>query len=343
MEYFAFQWHITEACDQRCKHCYIYALGSHAKFKQMNVDDMVRVLDNIEDFGRKAHRQPYLYVTGGDPILHPQFWTLAQMLQERNIPFALLGNPFHLDDDTCRRLKQYGCRKYQLSIDGLEQTHDRIRRPGSYQETWQGIPPLQRAGIDVAVMTTVSQWNYQELPQIIDAVVEHHVDIFAFSRYCPDADSRDICCTPKQYRWLLSACWDKFQEHKNAHTFFSLKDHLWTLFKYERGLFNPTDYPEQDVIYDGCNCGNAHFTILSDGACYACRRMESKVGNALEDNLYDLFTGPEMDKYRQYDKFEKCAGCELLRFCRGCPAVAKGYHGSMYAPDPECWKGLKAG
>lgn len=30
MEHFAFQWHITEACDQRCKHCYIYALGSHA-------------------------------------------------------------------------------------------------------------------------------------------------------------------------------------------------------------------------------------------------------------------------------------------------------------------------
>lgn len=35
MEYFAFQWHITEACDQRCKHCYIYALGSHAKFQEM--------------------------------------------------------------------------------------------------------------------------------------------------------------------------------------------------------------------------------------------------------------------------------------------------------------------
>ena len=45
-----------------------------------------------------------------------------------------------------------------------------------------------------------------------------------------------------------------------------------------------------------------------------------------------------MSKYRQYDKFEKCAKCELLRFCRGCPAVAAGYHGSMYAPDPQCWK-----
>lgn len=23
--YFAFQWHITDVCDQRCKHCYIFA------------------------------------------------------------------------------------------------------------------------------------------------------------------------------------------------------------------------------------------------------------------------------------------------------------------------------
>ena len=24
-QYFAFQWHITDDCDQRCKHCYIFA------------------------------------------------------------------------------------------------------------------------------------------------------------------------------------------------------------------------------------------------------------------------------------------------------------------------------
>ncbi len=25
MEYFSFQWHITDECDQRCKHCYIFS------------------------------------------------------------------------------------------------------------------------------------------------------------------------------------------------------------------------------------------------------------------------------------------------------------------------------
>ena len=72
MEYFAFQWHITEACDQRCKHCYIYALGSHAKFQAMALEDMVQVIENCQAFCRRAGRLPYFYLTGGDPILHPQ-------------------------------------------------------------------------------------------------------------------------------------------------------------------------------------------------------------------------------------------------------------------------------
>lgn len=338
MEYFSFQWHITEACDQRCKHCYIYALGSHAKFRQMSVDGMRRVLDNIETFGRKASRQPYLYLTGGDPILHPAFWTLAEAFRRRGIPYTVLGNPFHLDDAVCQRLKATGCRQYQLSLDGLEATHDRIRRRGSYKETLAAVPVLRRAGIAVAAMTTVSRWNYKEVPRLVDVVVENGFDVFAFARYCPDEESRATCCSPTEYRDMMAQCWEKFNRYKDSDTYFSLKDHLWTLFKYERGLFDPTKYPQDDIVYDGCNCGNGHFTILSDGACYACRRMESKVGNALTDDLYDLFTGAEMDRYRVYENFEKCSRCELLRFCRGCPAVAAGYHGSMYAPDPECWK-----
>lgn len=341
MEYFAFQWHITEACDQRCRHCYIYALGSHAKFQEMALEDMVTVLENCKTFCQKAGRLPYLYITGGDPILHPQFWALMKLLKLSNIPFALMGNPFHLTADVCRRLKDYGCRKYQLSLDGLRETHDGIRQqPGSYDATMAAIPLLRDAGIDVAIMTTVSRWNYRDIPALVDEVVKNKADIFAFARYCPSQEDRDVCCSPAEYRDMMEQCWEKFQKYRaqGCGTTFNLKDHLWTLFLYEKGLFDPKAYPEDEYVYEGCNCGNCHLTILSDGAVYACRRMESKVGNALTDDLYDLFTGPKLDQYRVYEKFEKCSKCELLRFCRGCPAVAAGYHGDMYAPDPECWK-----
>jgi radical SAM protein with 4Fe4S-binding SPASM domain len=281
----------------------------------MTVSEMNAVINNIKEFCKKAERLPYLYITGGDPILHPQFWTLARTLKSESIPFAILGNPFHLTPEVCEKLHAYGCRKYQLSLDGLRQTHDQIRRPVSFDESLAVIPYLRNAGIDVAVMTTVSRWNYKEVPTLIDIVVANKVDI-----------------------WLMNACWEKFEQYKDCATTFNLKDHLWTLFKYEKGLFNPADYPDDDFVYDGCNCGNCHFTILSDGAVFACRRMESKVGNALTDDLYELFTGSKMDAYRTYENFEKCARCELLRFCRGCPAVSAGYHGNMYAADPQCWK-----
>jgi radical SAM/SPASM domain protein of ACGX system len=338
MEYFAFQWHITEVCDQRCKHCYIYAQGSTAQFKEMPLENMVTIIEKVKVFGRKAGRLPYFYITGGDPILHPQFWTLAQLLKNAGFPFAILGNPFHLTDEVCQKLHDFGCRIYQLSLDGLRETHDFIRQPGSFAETLARIPMLRAAGIDVAIMATVSKLNHLEIPALIDIVVEHQADIFAFARFCPDESSKDGCCTPDEYHDLMSLCWEKFEQYKDSKTTFNLKDHLWTLFKYEQGLFDPNDFPDDETVYDGCNCGNCHLTILSDGAVYACRRMTSKVGSALNENLFDLFTGPAMDQYRKYENFEKCSHCELLRFCRGCPAVAYGFHGNMYASDPQCWK-----
>ena len=96
------------------------------------------------------------------------------------------------------------------------------------------------------------------------------------------------------------------------------------------------------MIYGGCNCGNCHLTILPTGDIYACRRVQnSRVGNVFEDRLADVWVC-QMEAYRDYTKFEKCAKCELLAFCRGCPAVAGGKNGNFYAPDPQCWKEISA-
>lgn len=287
---------------------------------------------------RKLNRLPYFYITGGDPILHRDFWTILSMLKERNIPFTILGNPFHVTDDSCQRLKSMGCEKYQLSIDGMKNTHDGIRKPGSFDATVEKIAVLKRNGIRVAVMTTVSGTNIKEIPDIIDLVVENGVDVFAFGRYCPTSDEKSTRISPEEYREFLDTVWKKFEQHKDSATIFNLKDHLWTLYLYEKGLFKIPQESDSDVIYDGCHCGDCHFTIQPDGDVMACRRFESKVGNLFSKPLYYLWTGAAMNAYREYGRFEKCGKCELLRFCRGCPAVAYGYHHSFYAPDPQCWK-----
>ncbi len=338
-QYFAFQWHITDECDQRCKHCYIFSENNCKTLDSMSWGQMQSVFENCLEMCNKYNRLPYFYLTGGDPVLHPDFWKLLSLFKEKGIPFTILGNPFHLNDEVCRRLKDMGCEKYQMSLDGMENTHDWFRKPGSFNCTLEKIQCIKKAGIRSVIMTTVSGTNISEIPDIIDTVVKHKADVFAFARYCPTSGEKETGMTPQEYRALLDTCYAKFKacETAGCETYFNLKDHLWTLYLYEKGIFKIPEDAKPDMIYGGCNCGNCHLTILPTGDIYACRRLKSKVGNVFTDRLADVWTG-NMESYRDYGKFEKCAKCELLRFCRGCPAVAYGTNGNFYSADPQCWK-----
>ena len=343
--YFAFQWHITDECDQRCKHCYIFSSGNCTKLSSMSWDEMEETFFNILDFCEVYKRSPYIYLTGGDPILHPDFWRLLELFHEHHVPFTIMGNPFHLTEQICRELKWYGCEKYQLSLDGLRETHDWFRKPGSYDCTLEKIECINKAEIKSVIMTTVSKTNRMEVPGIIDAVVKAGVNIFSFSRYVPSGGDLDASMTAEEYRELLSICDKKFKEYKaeGCKTYFNRKDHLWTLYQYEIGEFKIPENAIEGMIYGGCNCGNCHITILPTGEVYACRRVaESKVGNILQDRLADLWV-TKVEDYREYNKFSKCSRCKLLAWCRGCPAVAKGTNGSFYGDDPQCWASKKNG
>ena len=370
-QYFAFQWHITDECDQRCKHCYIFAEG-HPALVTMSWDEMTRVVQQCEAFCARFSRLPYFYITGGDPILHPHFWQLLDLLKSKEIPFTLMGNPFHLTDEVCARLASLGCDKYQMSIDGMEATHDWFRKPGSFKATLEKIACIKEAKrpdgspITSVIMTTVSGTNIDEIPDIIDAVVAAKADVYAFARYCPTSDGKgneksDWYISPERYRAFLEEI-DKiyscYESDSDCVTYFNRKDHLWTLFDYEHGRFvlseaernriNSASSAQTElvaneerklIIRSGCNCGNCHITILPTGDIYACRRVQnSRVANIFLDDLGEVWLG-KMEAYRDYEKFEKCAKCELLPYCRGCPAVASGSNGgNFYAPDPQCWK-----
>jgi radical SAM/SPASM domain protein of ACGX system len=307
----------------------------------MPLQRMKDVISNCEDMCEKLNRTPYFYITGGDPILHPDFWTLTDILKEKGYKFTIMGNPFHLNDDVCRRLKECGCQKYQLSIDGMRETHDMFRKKGSFDCTIRAIKYIRDSGMKCAIMSTVSDVNIDEMSDVCDLVVENNVDIFAFGRYCPTGEEKKNAIKPLEYRAFLDKLWKKYEEYKKkgVNTYFNLKDHLWTLYLYEEGIFKIPENADKNMIYDGCHCGVCHMTILPNGDVYACRRFESKVGNVFDEKLYDIFVSKE-EIYRDFDKFEKCSKCELKGFCRGCPAVSYGTHGSFYATDPQCWKEL---
>lgn len=334
-EYFTLQWHVTEKCDQRCKHCYIYN-GREKAYNELSIDKLKLVVDDFIDTCNKMNKKPMISVTGGDPLLYDDIWEFFEYLYKNSIKFSILGNPFHINGKVVKKLKELGCYNYQMSIDGLRVTHDYIRKPGSFDETLLKIKDLNNGGIYSTIMTTVSKLNINEIPDLIPIMVNAGVKNFGFARYCPNPDDIDSSVTPEEYKQFLEKMWNMYEKYQNCGTRFSLKDHLWKLFLFEKGKFS-IDYKD-DIIYDGCHCGITHMTILSDGTVYACRRCESPVGKVPEESIYDIFFSKKMDRYRQFNNFEKCSQCELLRFCRGCPAVSQCTTGNFYAADPQCWK-----
>lgn len=341
---FSFQWHLLDDCDQRCKHCYIFSGGEHAELNRMSFAQMQQTLANIEDFCETFERAPYLFITGGDPILHPDFWQFMELLKSKGLTFTIMGNPFHLTDEVCERLHDCGCMRYQMSIDGNRKTHDWFRMPGSFDATLERIPMLARAGIRSIIMTTISDANAQQLPEIIDTVVAAETNVFAFSRYVPTPGENMRGLSPLEYREVLDGAYKKLKEYENAGcaTYFNRKDHLWRLYEWEEGIWSIPKDAEEGIIYNGCNCGSGHLTILPTGDVYACRRVEgSKVGNVYEERLANIWLDT-MEDYRQVDEFSKCSRCELLAWCRGCPAVARGTNGSYYDEDPQCWHEVRA-
>jgi hypothetical protein len=151
-------------------------------------------------------------------------------------------------------------------------------------------------------------------------VVEHGVDIFAFGRYCPTSLAKAVSerthIEPQDYRQLLEVLWKRFERYKDSNTTFNLKDHLWTLFLYEKGLFKIPEGLDENTIYDGCNCANCHVTILPTGQVMACRRFESPIGKIfklgsedIDTPIYDIFNGEAQNVYRQH---VLCRGSSVL-------------------------------
>ena len=282
---------------------------------------------------------PHAALTGGDPLLHKHFFDIANYMKEKNVVMSVLGNPFHLNYETIAKLKSLRIRSYQISIDGLRETHDRFRKKGSFDRSIRAIEDLKNVGIRTVLMFTISRQNANELTSIMELASLYSVDVFAFARICNYGNGVGLqSFSPAEYRTILLDAYKKEKElvSKGSKTKFNKKDHLWTPLLEELGevSYKPT---QDHLIFGGCSIGIQSLCILADGTAFACRRFYSPIGKVPEQSIEDIFFSKEMNFYRD-SGYEKCSKCNLLQYCRGCPAVSYNNTNRFGAPDPQCWR-----
>ena len=350
--HFVLQWHVTAQCDLRCRHCYMYDEPGYISEIQnpLSTEERLRVMDNFVGMLARLSKEhgveimPRINFTGGDPMLRQDLFELLDYAKERDIYVGMLANPNHITPASARKLKEHGVMRYQISIDGMEQTHDASRRKGSFRDSLRALKVLKEADIMENVMFSLSKENADDLIPVMRLMAEREVRRFDFARVAAYGNARESGngLEPLEYRELLLRAYETMKElqEQGVKTDYGFKDHLWNLLRFELGDYKPWGHSESRKIYDGCHAGQTFMVLLADGTIYACRRFVSPLGNVRRDDLYQIFRhSPTLNKMRNIQLYEKCRLCELLQYCRGCPAVAAGANeGDYLSPDPQCWK-----
>lgn len=329
------QWHITEKCNNNCRHCYM-----SKDSKDLSKNEILKILENIDDFEEKWKFEVSEYIiTGGDPLLSNNIEFIFEELKKRNKRISILGNPDTVTDTSIKLLKKYGVENFQLSLDGLKEKHDYIRKNGSFDLTLEKAKLLIKNDIAVNIMFTVNKENYQDVIPLMEIVAKNNITSFSFDFLCSIGNGKELkTLTSKEVEDLLKAYLiEKDRLRKSYDTFFHEKSSLFRKLRGENNNFILHKIMKDNRRYLGCYIGFTSFAISSDGAFMPCRRLGEKYENLLSVKLEDIFLSDiRLKKYRRSMFYKECGECLYFNFCRGCPAISKSESGNSLEKPSIC-------
>ncbi len=344
---FSLQWHVTAKCDQKCKHCYMYDSSTYKSEmeNELTFEKCKQVIDDFVYSLKVLEREGNIVFGGGDPLLRKDFFDILRYAYDKKIsPIAVMGNSYHLDKETAKRLKENGVSIYQISLDGMKDIHDLLRKPGSFEDALRGFNVLKEAGITTSCMFTVSKINMHQIIEVIRLASEAGIDSFQFDRLVPTGSGEKLkneTISPLDYKELLIDIDREYKrlKEKGSKTCFGYKDNLWGLVLDDNEIAEAIPIlPQEYELIRGCVIGKAGFVVLADGSLMACRRLPLVVGKVPENSIIDIIHHSELLKYlKNTVENDLCKVVPGNKNCWGCPAEKYCVSGDFFTCDPQCW------
>lgn len=340
---FFLQWHLTERCNLRCRHCYQTGRGgdelSLAEIRAV-VDEAAAMIGEWERrYGVAIARS--CNVTGGEPLLRDDLEAVFEALAGAGFALDLLSNGTLIDRFWAQQLAAYRVRGVQISLEGPEGIHDQIRGCGSYRAAVRGCAELRDAGLPVSFNVTLSRLNAPYLEEILAAAAEHGAARVGFARLVPSG----------QGLLLREQMLDAAEAGAVYRRLFALEvpgvevvtgDPIAMQLRSAETAVLP---PSGTAPCGGCAAGISGLTLLPDGTLLPCRRLEVPLGNVRHDALREVWAAsPVLCRLRNQEAYRgRCGRCRRWSLCRGCRAMAwacsktDGRDGDYLADDPQCF------
>lgn len=316
---------VTSRCNAKCAHCFYW--------DEINKKPDEMTLDEIGKIARSLRHPIYLSLTGGEPFLRQDITEICSIFQKENNckNIGIASNGFLSDKivGTCKKILDMvalDSLSVQISIDGLESTHNEIRGvKDGFQKAFQTVRMLsdlskQAQNFSVAVSITIQQKNISEIIQVIEILSPLEIPVkFAlvrgqdFGTYALPKDvSNDI--NPKEGENApvldivsLEELFEKISEINSSPGY-----HFWSVRQQEKIRLSLKMMKEK-VKQLPCYAAKIDGVLYANGDVALCE-LTKPIGN-IKDFNYDfaeIWQSEEANRYRK--KIRNCFcihGCNM--------------------------------
>lgn len=318
-------WEFTLACDHRCLHCGPRA--GLARDDELSTEEALRLVDDLAEIGVGE-----VTLIGGEAYLRNDFLLVIRRIREHGMSCTLTTGGLNLTQKRCDAMVEAGIESVNVSIDGLEATHDKVRdKPGSWKAAFRALDNLRRAGAQVACNSQINGLNRFEHIELIEHLAAAGIHSWQLQTTIPHGNAcehDELLVQP----WMYLEIYEELAKViKRAR---ELRIRIWP--GNNLGYFGPLEHDlrssQQSVgHYRGCTAGTASIGIESNGQIKACPTLGGPTnlgGSWREHGLHALWSrSPEITYNRRRtvdDLWGFCSDCYYASTCMaGCTATAE--------------------
>lgn len=161
----AVSFELTRRCSFRCVHCYLGDQEHIRRHRQqeMDADVVFRLIDEMAAAGTL-----FLTLTGGDPMLRPDFLDIYRHAVRSGLLVTVFCNGSLITDEIVSTFIQYPPRTVEVTLYGASRkTFEAVtQQPGSFAACMAGIERLRRGSVRLRLKTMVMSLNRDDLPAL---------------------------------------------------------------------------------------------------------------------------------------------------------------------------------
>jgi len=330
-------WELTLKCNMNCIHC--GSSAGKAREQELSLDECMVVAEELLELGCRQ-----VTFIGGEVFLYPGWEKIALRLSEGGAGVNIITNGFLMEDREIGQIREAGLANVGLSVDGMEENHNRIRNnPHSFQRVLKAMDRLSEEGLEVGVVTSLLDFNVADLEEMYELFVSKGVALWQLqiATCMGNLEGRDFLLMPERVPEIT-----RFIARKNQ------EGRIQVYAGDDIGYFDENEphlreSPRGHSSWQGCHAGLRVVGIGSNGDVKGCESLyadEFVEGNLRKETLGQIWFKEGNFSYNRRFSFEslsgKCAGCEKGMICRGgCRGSCYFTTGSLYENAYCCYPG----